>query len=87
MVSGVHYEDATTSHTRMLIDRLFTPQNTQLTTDSNFRERFNYLFKKSPEYSTMILHSKLLNNHTIEIIKEYISRNKVRFISIRDYLN
>jgi len=83
---GAKYENAVASNTKMLINTLFSPQRTQLTTDSNFSEKFNYLFKKIPAYSTMILHSKLLNNHTIRILDDYISTNKIRFISIQNYL-
>lgn len=60
--------------------------NRQLTTDSNFSEKFNYMFKKAPEFATMILHPKLLNSHTYKILEDYVSRNKVQFISIGDFL-
>lgn len=83
---GAYYEDSTTSNTKKLFTKLFSLQSTQLTTDSNFREKFNHLYKKIPAYSTMILHSKLLNNHTIGILDDYVSTNKIRFISIQDYL-
>ncbi len=66
---------------------LTRPKVRQLTTDSSFQERFKYKFKKVPEYSTMILHPKLLNSHTIRILDDYVSTNKVRFISIQDFLN
>jgi GT2 family glycosyltransferase len=62
-------------------------KNCQLTTDNNYKERFSYIFKKVPDYSTMILHPKLLNSHTLGIIDEYVSTNKVRFISIQDFLS
>jgi hypothetical protein len=81
------YEDKTTSATMNLFHRLFTININQFTTDSNFKEKFNYLFKKAPSHSTMILHSKLLNNHTLKILDDYISENKFRFISIQEYLN
>lgn len=59
----------------------------QLTTDSNFRERFHYLFKRVTDYSTMIIHPKLLNTHTLGILDDYISTNKIRFLSIKDFLS
>lgn len=58
----------------------------QLSTDGNFKERFDYKFKKVPGYSTMILHPKLLNSHNLYIINEYITDNKIKFISINDFL-
>ncbi|MBS4034559.1 MAG: hypothetical protein KGZ85_08850 [Ignavibacterium sp.] len=61
-------------------------KNNQFTTDSNFKEKFDYIFNKVPQKSTMILHPKLLNNHTCAILNDYISNLKVNFISIKDYL-
>lgn len=58
----------------------------QLSTDGSFRERFNYKFNKVPGYSTMILHPKLLNRHRLAIIEDYVSTNKIRFISIQDFV-
>lgn len=65
---------------------LTCPKINQLTTDSNYKERFSYLLKKVPDYSTMILHPKLLNSHTFCILDNYVSTNKIRFISIQDFL-
>lgn len=57
----------------------------QLTTDSNFRERLSYLVKRVGENSTMILHPKLLNKHTLGTLENYVSANKIRFISIQEF--
>jgi hypothetical protein len=65
---------------------LLRPRIKQLTTDGNFKEQFSYLLKKVPNYSTMIVHSKLLNNHTLGFLDYYVSTNKIRFISIQDFL-
>ncbi len=70
-----------------LCSDLLNTINTQFTTDSNFREKFNYMHKKAPEYSTMILHPKLLNNHTLEILDDYVSTNRIRFISIQNFIS
>jgi hypothetical protein len=59
----------------------------QLTTDSSYKERFGYLIRKVSDYSTMIIHPKLLNNHTLNLINDYVSTNKIRFISIQDFLS
>jgi hypothetical protein len=71
---------------RRLGSLLFSPQRSQFTTDSNYYEKFNYLYKKAPEYATMIIHPKLLNIHTFGILNDYVSSNKIRFISIQDFL-
>ena len=65
---------------------LLKTQTVQFTTDSNFFEKFNYLFNKAPECSTMILHPKLLNTHTLKLLDDYVSQKRVRFISIQDFL-
>ena len=70
----------------MKLISLLRPSVRQLTTDSCFKERCSYKLKKIPDYSNMILHPKLLNRHTIEILDEYISKNKIRFFSIQDFL-
>ncbi len=62
------------------------PSIEQLTTDSNFKEKYSYLFRKAPQYATMILHPKLLNKHTLSVLDNYVSANKIRFISIQDFL-
>jgi len=58
----------------------------QLTTDSNYKERFSYLLKRICEYSTMILHPKLLNFHTLGILENITKTNKIRFISIQEFV-
>ena len=63
------------------------PRINQFTTDGNFREKFNYIFKRVPEKSTMILHPKLLNEHTLNLIEEYIDKGKIKFLSIIDLIN
>jgi hypothetical protein len=70
----------------MKLFSLLRPSVRQLTTDSCFKERCAYKMKKIPDYSNMILHPKLLNSHTFEILDEYISKNKIRFFSIQDFL-
>jgi hypothetical protein len=71
---------------KKLFSALFLPQRGQFTTDSNFSEKFNSMLKKVPKYATMILHPKLINGHTLEILEGYVSTNKIRFISIQDFL-
>ncbi|HSL87950.1 MAG TPA: hypothetical protein VK870_01465, partial [Ignavibacteriaceae bacterium] len=69
----------------MKLISLLRPSVRQLTTDSCFKERFSYKLKKIPDYSNMILHPKLLNSHTLRILEDYVSTNKVCFISIKDF--
>ena len=73
----------------LLYRKLFSflkPRMNQLTLDNNFRELFSYLVSRVPEYSTIIVHPKLLKSHSLKILDEYVSTNKIRFISIQDYL-
>jgi hypothetical protein len=58
-----------------------------LTTDGNFSGRFNYMCNKVKDNSTMILHPKLLNSHTISLLKEKLLNNEIKFVSIKNYLN
>jgi hypothetical protein len=74
------------SKTKNILASLFKSQFYQFTTDSNFREKFDFMFNKLPDNSTMILHPKLLNTHTINLLDEYVSSNNVRFISIQNFL-
>jgi hypothetical protein len=68
------------------IYKYFNPRINQLTTDSNFKERLDYIINKVPNYSTMIIHPKLLNQHTLKTLEKYVSTDKFRFISIQDFL-
>lgn len=70
---------------KKFLSLLIAPHREQFTTDFNFREKFNYLYRKVPGYSTLILHPKLLNNHTLNILEHYLTTNKIHFISIKDF--
>jgi hypothetical protein len=72
---------------KKLIYKLFFTRRVQLTTDSNFSEKFNYLFKKAPDYSTMIVHPKLLNDHTLMILDDYLTSQKIQFIAIKNFVS
>lgn len=85
--SGYTTKSGTQSPFARLLKILTQPKINQLTTDSNFKEKFDYVFKKVPEYSTMILHPKLLNSHTLEVLDNYVSSGKTQFISINDFVN
>ena len=83
-------ESATTSNKsiiKKIISMLTKPRLTAFTTDGNFSERFNYMYRKAKENSTMILHPKLLNQHTLNILREKLANNDIRFITINNYLN
>lgn len=74
---------------KSLIEKLFSlfkPVTVQFTLDSNFEEKIDYMLKKSPENSVMILHSKLFTQYHARILKDLISGNKVRFISMADFI-
>ncbi|MDP2364678.1 MAG: hypothetical protein Q8M94_13025 [Ignavibacteria bacterium] len=75
------------SKTKNILASLLKSRFYQFTTDSNFREKFDFMFNKLPDNSTMILHPKLLNTHTIKLLDDYVSEDKIRFISIQNYLS
>ena len=85
--AGYSISSTQTSQISKIIKLLTYPKVIQLSTDSNFKEKFDYSIKKVPKYSNMILHPKLLNSHTINLIKEYINFNKIKFNSISDFIN
>jgi len=66
---------------------IFKRKHQMLTTDSSFREKYNYLLSKVENHSTQILHPKLLNNHTIDLLNSQLATNKVKYISIKELLN
>ena len=69
-----------------LIYIFFKKRINQLTTDSNFKEKFNYLINMATSGSNLILHPKLLNHHTLELMKDYLLKSKLKFVSIAEYL-
>ena len=58
----------------------------QLTTDDTFREKYNYLLSRTRDYSTQILHQKILNQHTISLLRSKLSKYDIKFISIKNFL-
>ena len=80
----------TESYKKSLFAKLFSlvskPLYRELSTDNNFSERFNYMCSKVKSNSTMILHPKLLNSHTFDIIRNKLSGNEIKFISIKDFV-
>lgn len=72
---------------KKIIALLTKPKQTAFTTDGNFAERFNYMYRNVKNNSTMILHPKLLNEHSLNILSEKLTKNDIKFISINNYLN
>ena len=70
-----------------LYNLFFNYKMYQFTTDGNFKEIFEYMVKEVEEHSTMILHSKSLNQHTIRTLNVLTKSNTVKFNSINDYLD
>ncbi|MCK4956929.1 MAG: hypothetical protein KAS49_04790, partial [Candidatus Cloacimonetes bacterium] len=66
---------------------LFKGHYQMLTTDNSFEEKYSYLLNRSKEYSTQILHPKLLNAHTLGVLNNKLENKEVRFVTIKDYLN
>ena len=67
---------------KKILNLVFKHKTNMLTTDGNFKEKINYLIKKSPDYSTMILHPKLLNSHTFTVLNSLIADRKINFLSL-----
>jgi len=65
---------------------LSEPQLRQFTTDSNFKEILNYMFKKAGENTTLILHPKLLNDHVINYLTQLVTNREISFISTEQYI-
>lgn len=82
---GEYFKDVKQSHLKRIIS-LLQSRFRQFSTDSSFKELFSYEYNRVPFYSTMILHPKLLNSHTLRILDDYVSTNKVCFISIKAFI-
>jgi len=72
---------------KKIISLLTKPKRMAFTTDGNFAERFNYMYRKVKDNSTMILHPKLLNQHTLSLLGEKLKNNDIKFITINNYLS
>ncbi len=67
---------------KTLCEKIFKKNISQLTTDGMFKEKFNYLINKSFDKDVMILHPKLLNQHTLHLLNEKTKSNKIKFKAI-----
>jgi len=85
--SGESADKGKSSRIKKIFSTLTKPKRTAFTTDGNFAERFNYMCRKINNNSTMILHPKLLNQHTLNILREKLKNNDIKFISINNSLN
>lgn len=64
-----------------------TKKYQKLTTDNSFYEKYSYLLKKAKNNSTQILHPKMLNEHTLNLLSNKLSKNEVKFVSIRNIVD
>lgn len=87
---GTGSADSVNKGTISIMKKIFSlltkSKQIEFTTDSNFAERFNYMYRKIKNNSTMILHPKLLNQHTLNILKEKLAIDDIKFITINNYL-
>lgn len=74
------------SKLKQFILLLTKSKKTVFTTDGNFIEKFDYMYQKVKNKSTMILHPKLLNQHTLDILRDKVTDNDIKFISINSFL-
>jgi hypothetical protein len=79
-------DDGEDSNAKKIFKILTKPKRAEFTTDGNFDQRFNYMYRKAKNNSTMILHPKLLNQHTLRLLKEKLLNNDIKFISINNYM-
>lgn len=84
--SGETADKGKNSNIKKIISLLTKPKQIAFTTDGNFSERFNYMYRKVKNNSTMILHPKLLNQHTLNILREKLKKNDIKFITINNFL-
>jgi len=68
------------------IKKFVSQRNEILTPENNFKQKFNYLVRKAPDYSVMTLHPKYLTFSQLKMIENLIRLKKIRFISITEYL-
>lgn len=68
-------------------NKIFRSYHNQLTSDSCFKEKYNFLLSKSDEFSVQILHPKLLNEHMISVMLDKLKTEQVRFISVNNYFS
>ena len=59
----------------------------KLTTDNSFNEKYSYLLNKAKNNSTQILHPKMLNEHTLNVLRSKLKGNQIKFISVKDFIN
>lgn len=72
---------------REKVDKILKPMYHSFTSDSSFKEKYNYLLRKANNNSVQILHPKLLSSHMLSVMNENLKDKKVKFISIRSYLS
>lgn len=58
----------------------------KLTTDNSFDEKYSFLLNKAKNNATQILHPKMLNQHTLDLLSSKLSNNEIKFISIKDFV-
>lgn len=69
------------------ISKVFFNRVEQFTFDNNFPEKISYLIDSVPEYSTLIVHSKFLNESIFNSIDNKLLRKEIKFISIKDFID
>lgn len=64
----------------------FDKQYDKLTTDDSFKEKYDYLLNRADNYSTQILHPKMLNEHAFSMLESKTTKDEIEFISIKDFV-
>ena len=66
--------------------KFLIPEYSQLTTDNCIHEKYNYLIDQSKNYSVQILHPKLMNEDSFQMMTDNLEKNRIKFISIKNFL-
>lgn len=69
-----------------LFDLLTKPVIESFTLDRNYKEKLIFMIKKADDYSTMIIHPKLLNNHIFKVLENITENNIIKFTSISEFV-
>jgi hypothetical protein len=84
--SGAAINLSKSKRLRKKLKGIFISNHHQLTSDNCFKEKYDFLIKKSENYSVQILHPKLLSKHMIDVMQDYLERNEIIFLSINDFI-
>lgn len=84
--AGIQSKNSKRKLLQKLFKIFFYTDYAMLTSDNNFKEKYNYLIRKSNNESVQIIHPKYLNEHILEVFEDSLMKKKISFISIQNFL-